>query len=385
LRRGGKKAGSEHWAYLTRAGSEDQVLAELGDRAAIIGEGVVMSEGRPRDPHGGAISPVFARQAMRTDGEAISIDPEVVAGALSRLIKEAMPNDRRWPWTLQIVAPDSKDSKSVRRKIAAKLEETLPPALEDVLPPEIAGAYVDDDREVERLAQVWIVNDEQALAGFTAASEVLSRAPGGRRLKTRDEAAPLPSSRKLQEAFEWLGISPGKGEVVVDLGASPGAWSKVVADLGAKVIAVDRGPMKVDLPPKRVEIAKISPFEMMPEETADWLLCHVALRPLDVAKLAAKWARRTWARQLVAVFLLPMRDKVKIVKEVLAILEDAGWRGLKARQLFFDGDEVTVFGWLDPRQGDRVPKDPFRMRARTSSGEPRSTARRSVQRPRRRK
>lgn len=54
---------------------------------------------------------------------------------------------------------------------------------------------------------------------------------------------PNRAYRKLWEAFTVLGEYPQPGERVVDLGASPGGWTWVSAELGADVIGVDKAPL----------------------------------------------------------------------------------------------------------------------------------------------
>jgi 23S rRNA (cytidine2498-2'-O)-methyltransferase len=86
-------------------------------------------------------------------------------------------------------------------------------------------------------------------------------------------------------------------------------------------------------------------FRFDPEESSepiDWLFCDMAWRPLEAAGLLAKWARRKWARLLVANIKLPMRKKAEHLFRVREILEDGGWTSLRARQLYHDRDEVTL-------------------------------------------
>ena len=48
---------------------------------------------------------------------------------------------------------------------------------------------------------------------------------------------------KLWEALSIWGQYPKPGELCMDLGASPGGWTWVLQQLGAKVIAVDKAPL----------------------------------------------------------------------------------------------------------------------------------------------
>jgi 23S rRNA (cytidine2498-2'-O)-methyltransferase len=70
----------------------------------------------------------------------------------------------------------------------------------------------------------------------------------------------------------------------------------------------------------------------------------MAWRPLEAASLLAKWARRRWARFLVANIKLPMKKKAEYLFRVRDILADGGWENLRARQLYHDRDEVTFAG-----------------------------------------
>lgn len=367
-RRPGKKrsrrdAFSQHWAYLTAAGGEDRLLHFLGGGASRIGEGVVMVEGRPKDARGEPIEPAFARQAMSTGGDAVPIEEAALARALAQEMTGALRKGPA-PWTLQVIAPDSSArAQDPRQRIAAAVDETITEALDRALPRKIADAFVDSADEAEWLAQIWIVNDEQALTGFTRVTGALSRWPAGRTPLADRLEATSRAELKLAEAFDWLGLSPDKGEVVVDLGALSGAWTQALHRQGARVLMVDAHPPKLGISPKKVTPIEASPFVFAPDETVDWLCMHLNRRPLDAAKVIAKWGRRAWARHVLASFPLLGENAAAELEQILQILDDAGWRGLRARQLYFDGEEVTVYGWLDPKRLAGGPKAPFRPRA----------------------
>ena len=79
-----------------------------------------------------------------------------------------------------------------------------------------------------------------------------------------------------------------------------------------------------------------------PEEPADFLLCDMAWRPLEVASMLARYARTRMARFLIANFKLPMKRKAETVAELRGVLAGGGWRALRTRQLYHDRDEITV-------------------------------------------
>jgi len=67
---------------------------------------------------------------------------------------------------------------------------------------------------------------------------------GGQRRMADDDLAPSRSYLKVEEAYIVMGREPQAEEKVVDLGAAPGGWSYSAAKRGARVIAVDNGPLK---------------------------------------------------------------------------------------------------------------------------------------------
>ena len=355
------------WAFVTRADGERDLIDELGGarsgiRAQRVGPGIVRADQRPR-AQDGTLSPLtFARQAMRVAEEA-PVMVEAVAGLLADTLATHRPRGGGlgWTWSLQVAVPDSSDPKDPRRAIGRQLEEELSEALLGRLPAELLERRV-DDQEAQRLAQVWVVSTDLAYVGLTVASQALSRWPAGRVRLRRDQDDPSRSALKLEEAIEWVGVGPEGGDLCVDVGAAPGGWTQVALRRGAAVIAVDPGTMKIDGPARKYTHLKENAFSFVPPETMDWLLCDMAYRPREVAQMLAKWGRRGWARQLIANIKLPMKRKAAMVSEVLGLLKSAGWQGLRARQLYHDRDEVTVFGWLDPSRATRGPQAPFRAR-----------------------
>ncbi|MDH4075255.1 MAG: hypothetical protein OEY41_08945 [Acidimicrobiia bacterium] len=57
------------------------------------------------------------------------------------------------------------------------------------------------------------------------------------------EGPPSRAYRKLWETLVVLGRFPQQGERAVDLGASPGGWTWLLAQLGCQVLAVDKAPL----------------------------------------------------------------------------------------------------------------------------------------------
>jgi len=97
---------------------------------------------------------------------------------------------------------------------------------------------------------------------------------------------------KLWEALVRLGRWPQPGERCLDLGASPGGWTWVLAKLGAPVIAVDKAP----LDPKVAAMAGVdwrgdSAFALDPASIGpvDWLFSDIVCYPARLLTLVERW------------------------------------------------------------------------------------------------
>jgi 23S rRNA (cytidine2498-2'-O)-methyltransferase len=126
---------------------------------------------------------------------------------------------------------------------------------------------------------------------------LVSPFPKGEVPPASDKAPPSRAFAKLIEAELRLGRRIARGETCVDLGASPGSWTYVALQRGARVIAVDRAPLRADLMrhPGMV-FRKGDAFSFQPEEPVDWLLCDVIAAPARSIDLLLDWARLRRAR-----------------------------------------------------------------------------------------
>jgi len=116
-----------------------------------------------------------------------------------------------------------------------------------------------------------------------------------------DKAAPSRAFAKLVEAELRLGRAIQAGETCVDLGASPGSWTYVAVSRGARVIAVDRSPLREDMMRSRqVDFRPGDAFRFQPPGPVSWLLCDVITAPERTEELLLEWLRRSWCRHFVA-------------------------------------------------------------------------------------
>lgn len=174
---------------------------------------------------------------------------------------------------------------------------------------------------------------------------------GGQRRMADDPAAPSRSYLKTEEAFVVLGREPGEGETVADLGAAPGGWSYSAAKRGARVVAVDNGPLKggaLDHP--LIEHRREDAFRFRPEAGArfDWLFCDMVEDPRRVLELIGQWTRGRWCRHFVVNLKFGHADAIALIEQLQRSSESPlrGCATAHVRHLFHDREEITLVGSL---------------------------------------
>jgi 23S rRNA (cytidine2498-2'-O)-methyltransferase len=146
----------------------------------------------------------------------------------------------------------------------------------------------------------WMLLDADTI--LAAADCASPFANGEARFVEDREGPPNRAYLKLWEALTLIDRRPGPGETCLDLGASPGGWSWVLARLGAQVIAVDKAPLDpavAALP--NVEVRRASAFALEPAEigSVDWLFSDVICYPARLLALIERWLAAGLARNLV--------------------------------------------------------------------------------------
>jgi 23S rRNA (cytidine2498-2'-O)-methyltransferase len=309
--------------WTCREGFEGPLFEELcwhKTSVTLLAAGLVQSEKLPK------VMPTFARMVFRV--EAVVPTPQEAA----RLFEEQRLKVQVW-------VPDTQAG-NARAGECVAWESTIAALREGKHDPSTPWSAFESG---VGLGQVCLVAPHTAAVGVVPAREALSLAAGGRARMKRTAEAPSRAAMKLDEALEWVGVAPGKGDVCVDLGSAPGGWTRRLVERGARVWSVDTGLLAPDLASHpRVRHFHQSAFAFAPEEPCDWLFCDMAWRPVEVAQLLAKWARNRWATQVVANLKLPMKDKLPTLVRARAALEAGGWSDVRLRQLYHDRDEVTV-------------------------------------------
>jgi 23S rRNA (cytidine2498-2'-O)-methyltransferase len=173
---------------------------------------------------------------------------------------------------------------------------------------------------------------------------LISPFPLGELELATDKSAPSRAFAKLVEAELRLGRSIQEGQLCVDLGASPGSWTYTALCRGARVIAVDRSPLREDLMiDSRVVFQPGDAFGFKPPRQADWLLCDVIAAPERSAELLLEWLQHGWCRH----FVVTLKLKDASALDVLGMLKSRLpplTRELHLTRLCANKKEACAFG-----------------------------------------
>ncbi len=145
---------------------------------------------------------------------------------------------------------------------------------------------------------------------------------GGQRRMADDPQAPSRSYLKVEEAYGLLGRQPLADETVCDLGAAPGGWTWSAARRGARVTAVDNGPLKGGaLGHPLVEHRRQDAFGFRPAagQRYDWLFCDLVEEPHHVLQgIVEPWLGGRWCRRFVVVLKYGRTDPPALLRELRA-------------------------------------------------------------------
>ncbi|MBL8805507.1 MAG: hypothetical protein JNN22_01570 [Rhodospirillales bacterium] len=181
----------------------------------------------------------------------------------------------------------------------------------------------------------WMLLDPQTMLASAACS---SPFPNGECRFVEDKSGP-PSRAylKLWEALTLCGEMPRPGERCVDLGASPGGWTWVLAGLGATVLAIDKAPLDRSVAAMPgVEWRQASAFSLAPADIGpvDWLFSDVICYPERLFELVERWRASGLARRMVCTIKFQGATDHETARRFAAI------PGARLRHLFHNKHEL---------------------------------------------
>ncbi len=253
-------------AYLAAAGFEADLRAELGDVAAEHGR-LMLAPGPAR--------PVAWAQN-------IWVEPiRIAAGSIGEAAKALRAIQRNWwPYEFHLHRRTALLADKLP-KVSAK-----PLVFGQPMPTAPLGSFA------------WL--DENTVL---AAARCSSPFPNGEAAFVEDrQAPPNRAYLKLWEALTLAGTMPKPGQRCLDLGASPGGWTWVLAGTGAEVISVDKAPLApaiAALP--TVDYRQASAFGLDPNAVGavDWLCSDVICYPERLWRLVERWRQSGLARNFI--------------------------------------------------------------------------------------
>lgn len=135
-----------------------------------------------------------------------------------------------------------------------------------------------------------------------------------------------PPSRaylKLFEALTLLGVAPTAGEICVELGASPGGWTWVIARLEARVVAYDRAPLDPSvLAMAGVEGRVGDAFQAKPAlfpDGIDWLFSDIICYPEKLLEHVRLWLASGLCRNYVCTLKFQGDEHYAVTRDFAAI------------------------------------------------------------------
>lgn len=208
----------------------------------------------------------------------------------------------------------------------------------------------------EMVLQVVFTQTDACFVGIVPKSRRNPNPMGILRLKLPHDA-PSRSTLKLEEAFHTF-LTPDEQSALlnhektaVDLGACPGGWTYQLVKRGVYTYAVDHGKIVRALEESGlVTHCPEDGFHFKPPKgkNIDWLVCDMVESPQRITALMVKWLTLGWCRCAIFNLKLPMKKRFLEVEQCLAELHKALQRKgfsyrLKAKQLYHDREEITVF------------------------------------------
>jgi 23S rRNA (cytidine2498-2'-O)-methyltransferase len=156
-----------------------------------------------------------------------------------------------------------------------------------------------------------------------ASADCSAAVPNGEYEFNEDKTgSPNRAYLKLWEFFTRYGVAPKRGAHCLDLGASPGGWSLVLASLGAKVTAVDRAPLDPKVSAnKLINYQSGSMFSLSPDKLSSysWIFSDAACEPVKLLEWIKPVAAKNPKVSLLCTIKFKGPSGYEIIREFLKI------------------------------------------------------------------
>lgn len=271
-----------------------------------------------------ATEPVFLRHICPADLVCAPEELEKISAfALSRLV----PGQS---FSVQVRALSGYDA-AARRAAAEKIGALIE-----------AEGYTSRRSEPDAIISVML--GEEVFYGISAPEDNLSSWPGGMRRFAKGDSTASRAEFKLLEALELYGrdLIPGRA---LDLGAAPGGWTRVLAEKGFSVTAVD----PANLAPEVLALKAVTHFKgtsqqylTEPRGKFDIIVNDMKLDIPESARVMAECAGNLSENGIgIMTFKLRPKKWTAQINSGLSVLTKH-YRIVALRQLFHNRSEVTA-------------------------------------------
>lgn len=178
--------------------------------------------------------------------------------------------------------------------------------------------------------------------GLSSAEENISKWTLGMQRFKKYEGQISRAEFKLLEGLDVFNIKLKKYKEALDLGASPGGWSKVLIDQGIKVTAVD--PAKLSFKDENLTHYKVLAEQFLEtnDKEFDIIVNDMKMDVVDSCKIMNKLSSKLKNDGIgIMTFKLPKnKSKGKIIDGLREIKKS--YKIVRAKQLFHNRNEITV-------------------------------------------
>lgn len=173
---------------------------------------------------------------------------------------------------------------------------------------------------MQRLGGFWTLLETGTLL---IASEASSwRYLGDMEFEENKEEPPSRAYLKLWEILTYLPILPGKEDIVLDLGSSPGGWSWVLANFAKEVVSIDKAPLAPSIAKNaKIKYLKESIFSLDPKKWnhVSWIFCDVICYPDKILQLITHWVNSGYKGNMIFTIKFQGETDFKVIEELKKI------------------------------------------------------------------
>ncbi|MCM3126686.1 SAM-dependent methyltransferase [Paenibacillus provencensis] len=200
-------------------------------------------------------------------------------------------------------------------------------------------------QDADRVVSVYLTGD-RLYAGISAPQDNLSDWNGGAVRFQKEEGQISRAKFKLLEAEKTLGIPFSSFHSALDIGAAPGGWTSFLLERGLHVTAVDPAKMNPSLldHPNLNYISKNAGDVKFRDNEFDLLVCDMSWSPKLMARLVTGLLDSLQSGGTAVVTVKLMHKKpMALIREVIEVFEDSRMQVQRAKQLFHNRDEITLY------------------------------------------